>query len=267
MTDQLSNHIVHIQRSIQSSHQTFLFLDFDGTLIPFEKRPHDVFCPSDVTTTLTSLIHHPKFTIFIVTGRTLQDIKELLPLEGLSFVTLHGMEIELANGKKFFWNQAKNIYTILRKVKEETEKKVPKESGLYIEDKTFSLAFHYRLLQKEKTQKTLETIQKIWKNIDESDMLQAIHGEKVIELRPRGWDKGKAVGLLLENIPSTMDILPIYIGDDTTDEDAFKQLKDTGITVYVQNKSKKSTAAQYQVKDPNEVLEFLQSIYTLTEKI
>jgi trehalose-phosphatase len=137
---------------------------------------------------------------------------------------------------------------------------------IIIEDKTYSLAFHYRLLPENKVQPLIEHIEDITKKIDQQNQIQLIYGAKVIELRAQGWNKGKAIDLLLNENHSTEDILPIYIGDDTTDEDAFKQIKKQGITIYVKNNDYKKTNAEYFVYNPEEVHFFLQSLNTIQSK-
>lgn len=267
MTDYLLSHIQQIHETINDADQTLLFLDYDGTLISFQKRPHDVHTPNQIKTVLTSLANHPKYIVFIITGRTLSNIKDLLPLPGLSYAAVHGLEIELADGNTFFWKQAKNIRNILKKIKKESHNAFQNEKKIYLEDKTYSLAFHYRLLPEQKSKETVKTFFHISKKIDSTGQLEIIHGSKVIELRPKGWDKGKAVNLLIEKTAQTKQTMTIYIGDDTTDEDAFKQIKDNGITIYVENKTKRSTAAQYYLKNPSEVYEFLQSLCDLDQTV
>ncbi|HUS99839.1 MAG TPA: trehalose-phosphatase, partial [Candidatus Thermoplasmatota archaeon] len=78
--------------------------------------------------------------------------------------------------------------------------------------------------------------------------------------RPKGWNKGKGIELFLARFTAVKNILPLYIGDDITDEDAFRFLGKRGITIYVANTSKRKTSARYWVKNPNEVCSFLQSL-------
>lgn len=266
MTKYLFEHTHHIINRIKKADHIFLFLDYDGTLIHFQQRPQDVNTPSEVRDILNQLIHHPSYSVFVITGRPLQEIKQLLPLNGLSYAGLHGIEIEWAHGKRYFWNQAALIKTLLQKIKKEAQRIFKQQREIIIEDKTFSLAFHYRLLPEHKTQSVIETIESIIKRIDEQNNIQRIYGAKVIELRPQGWNKGNAVGIVLDNNPSSEDILPIYIGDDTTDEDAFKQIKNQGITIYVKNHDNRETAAEYIVSDPDDILFFLKSLTTIQFK-
>ncbi len=265
MTKYLFDHTHEIVNKIEKTNHIFLFLDYDGTLVSFQQRPQDVKTPSEVITILNQLIKHPSYTVFVITGRPLQEIKQFLPLKGLSIVGLHGIEIEWENGETYFWKQASTIKTLLKKIKKQAETIFKNQKEIIIEDKTYSLAFHYRLLPENKVQPIIETIESISKKIDKENQIQLIYGSKVIELRPQGWNKGHAVNLLLHKYSSD-SILPIYIGDDTTDEDAFNQIKKQGITIYVKNNERRQTAAEYVVSDPDDVLFFLQSLSTIQLK-
>jgi trehalose 6-phosphate phosphatase len=260
MPDYLFDSTNNIFEKIDKSDVTFLFIDYDGTLVSFKDKPKDVNTPQEVKTILTCLLEHPKFKVFIVSGRTLIEIKELLNINGLSFAALHGLKIELSNGKKFFWEQAENIRSILKEIKIKALNEFKNKKEIYIEDKKVTLAFHYRLLSNNRIKKTVEKFEKIVKEIDANNMLNIINGEKVIEIRPKGWNKGKAVELILKNISEKINFLPIYIGDDTTDEDAFKQLEKKGITIFVTNDSNNPTTAHYYLKNPDDVIIFLQNL-------
>jgi trehalose-phosphatase len=260
MTEHIYNHLTIIYDRINKADKINLFLDYDGTLVYFKNRPKDVITSNKVKNVLHNLSQNPKFNIFIISGRTLHEIKQLINIKGLSFAALHGLQIELSSGKSFFWKEAENLRPSLDILKEILLYKFKDEKGLFIEDKEFTLAFHYRLLSKEKAKDVIENFSNIFKKINTNNMLEVIYGAKVIEARPKGWHKGKAVELILKNISENKNFLPIYIGDDITDEDAFKQLGKKGITIYVTNDSKSPTAAQYYLKDPDEVINFLQSL-------
>jgi trehalose 6-phosphate phosphatase len=100
---------------------------------------------------------------------------------------------------------------------------------------------------------------KIVKTVGNDKSLELMHGEKVVEIRPKGWNKGKAVELIYINYASK-NVLPVYIGDDTTDEDAFQVIGNQGISIFVKNDSNRSTIANYWLKNPDDVLKFLKSI-------
>jgi trehalose 6-phosphate phosphatase len=263
MPEYLFNYDHEIFKDIDRSDETFLFLDYDGTLVSFKGRPQEVITPPEVKIILSNLLKLPKFRVFIVSGRMLHEIKHLLSIKGLSFAALHGLQIELSNGKNFFWEQAQNIRILLEEIKQTIFNVFKNEKRLHIEDKEFTLAFHYRLLPNDLVEETVEKFENIIKKFDTNNILNLIYGSKVVEIRPKGWDKGKAVELILNNVVKSKNTLPIYIGDDTTDEDAFKQIEKTGITIIVTNKINRPTFAKYWLKDTDDVLIFLKSLSTI----
>lgn len=260
MSDYLFDQNTKIFETIEESDESVLFLDYDGTLVFFKDKPNEVFTPKEIEIVLKGLILNPKFTVFIISGRMLHEIKKLLNIEGLSFVALHGLQIELSDGTKFMQKPADNPRPLLERIKENISNDFREEKGVYIEDKELTLAFHYRLLSEGEIKDAVKEFIQTVKKIDKNNILEVINGENVVEIRPRGWDKGKATEFVLNNIVQGRNALPIYIGDDATDEDAFKYLGNQGLTIYVSNNSKKPTSAQYWLKDPDDVLIFLKSL-------
>lgn len=256
-----------IVEAIENADQVLLFLDYDGTLVSFKDKPNDVTTTKSVKNVLRKLIKNPKFSIFMITGRELNDIKNLLDAEGASFAALHGLQMEISDGKKFVWPNAEKSRLFLEEIKEDVFSEFKGEKGIYIEDKELTLAFHYRLLPKEKIKDAAKRFREIVKKRDDKNMLEVIKGAELLEVRPKGWNKGKATEFLLKKFAKNKNSIPIYIGDDTTDEDAFDFLKNHGMTIFVSNDSGKSTSAQYWVKNPDEVLIFLKSLLDVKIKV
>jgi trehalose 6-phosphate phosphatase len=98
---------------------------------------------------------------------------------------------------------------------------------------------------------------------DPEKILEVISGAKIVEARPKGWNKGKAIERFLTNSTEKSSTLIMYIGDDITDEDAFRVIGKRGITIHVRNQSRRKTVAQYWVNNPDEVYRFLQSLARL----
>ncbi len=259
MPEYLLDYLYQISDRMNKADEIYLFLDYDGTLVSFKNRPQDVVTSEEVKTIITHLLQNQKFTIIIVTGRTLYEIKQLLDIDGLSFAALHGLQIKLSNGMNYNWKPMNNLRKILKNIKKFAEKKFQNEKGIILEDKEFTLALHYRMLNKEKIKDVVERFIEIVKVKDTNNKLDILHGSKVVEVRPAGWNKGKALELISSNRISK-NVLPIYIGDDTTDEDAFSYINNQGITIFVSNDTNRSTTAQYWLKDPDDVLKFLKSL-------
>lgn len=259
MGNYLFDHIDQVRSVIDESDNVALFLDYDGTLVDFEDRPQDVVTSNEVKAVIKNILQNKKFLVFIVTGRTLTEIEQLLDIRGLSYAALHGLKIKLFNEKLFCKNR-NGFYSILQQIKKYSEDEFKDEKGVFLEDKKLTLAFHYRLVQKEKSQDMVDKFLNIVYKIDTNNSFDILHGAKVVEVRPKGWSKGKAVELILKKVTKNKNYLPIYIGDDTTDEDAFIHIGNKGITIFVENNEIRSTSAQYWLKNPNDVIDFIKLI-------
>jgi trehalose-phosphatase len=129
--------------------------------------------------------------------------------------------------------------------------------GLFLEDKRYALALHYRQAQPQDAWVIEEFLAAVRAYQRKGITLEILHGKKVIEVRPVGSNKGKAVQFLIAG--EHAHTLPVYIGDDTTDEEAFSALNERGITIVVAD-SPRASAAQYYLNDTADVLRFLSTL-------
>ena len=265
MPNFLFNHSLSIEKKIRNADSLVLFLDYDGTLVPFKDKPTEVRTPEKIKKILRELITNPKILVVIVTGRPQHDIKQLLKIKGLSFIALHGLQTETSNGEQYSWKQANQTRFLIQRIKKTMQEELSQETGAFLEDKDLTVVLHYRLLHPDR----ISDLQKKFKNIvqsnDKEKILEIISGAKVLEVRPKGWNKGKAIELFLAK-QQKKNILPLYIGDDITDEDAFRILGKRGISIYVMNESTRKTAAQYWVKNPDDIYFFLKSLARISQK-
>jgi len=263
MPDFLFDHSVQLNKKILKSNSLLFFLDYDGTLVPFKERFTEVMTPKKIKQLIRQLIKNPKVQLIIVTGRPLHEIKKLMKIKGVSFIALHGLHIETANGAQFSWKQADQARVLIKAIKEDMQGMLKDEKGAFLEDKELTIVLHYRLLPTNKIHMMKKKFKQTVQTIDEKRILEIINGAKVIEARPKGWHKGKAIETFIATHVKEKNPLPIYIGDDITDEDAFQSLRKRGITIYVANRSKRKTTARYWVKNPDEVFSFLKSLSQL----
>ena len=226
-----------------------LFLDYDGTLAPIVDRPGDALMPEETRKILKDLVG--RCPVAVISGRDLQDIRARVKVEGAFYAGSHGFEIAFPDGKTWEHSLAINYLSVL----DQAEKRVSEElrgiSGAWVERKKFSLAVHYRLVPEHRIADMGEKIASLVRDYPE---LREIEGKKIFELQPRiDWHKGKALLLLLETMGlDKQDVLPLYFGDDATDEDAFRVLQDRGLGVLVEH-GRRPTAAHYSLKNPEEV--------------
>lgn len=236
----------------------FIFLDFDGTLVPIARTPDKAKLAREAKELLKKMAYNPGLKLAFISGRALEDIKNKIGLKNVIYAGNHGLEIE---GPKFNFEPLlspgyrKNIGRIRKYLKQN----ISSIDGAFVEDKGLSLSLHYRLVKKGQIP-LLKTI------FHEAVILDLVRnkikikpGKMVLEVMPPvKWDKGKVVLWLLGRQMSLLkkkNILPIYMGDDTTDEDAFKALRNKGLTIFVGQH--KNSSAEYYLKNQDEVAEFL----------
>ena len=241
-----------------------LFLDYDGTLTPIVKTPDRARIPEQIKQLLKALSANSGCTLTIISGRCLKDIKKKVGLKNIIYSGNHGLEIQGPN-IRFEAPVAQGYKTILRKIKNRLKDKLSTIEGILLEDKGLSLSLHYRLTSKKDVPFVKETFYQAALSYLRLGKIKTETGKKVFEIRPAAeWDKGKAVLWLLSKLKSrscAKPILPIYVGDDATDENAFRALKNKGLTIFVGNPKK--SYAKYYLRNTPEVSKFLKWLNTL----
>ncbi|MBD3278777.1 MAG: trehalose-phosphatase [Candidatus Aegiribacteria sp.] len=234
-----------------------LFLDYDGTLTPIVKRPEDAVLPERTGKLLKELSE--KMPVTILSGRDLQDVKAMVDIEGLVYAGSHGFDVFGAEVQLPEEVDADELTEQLDSAEEQLTPEVNDIQGARVERKKYAIALHYRETPDEEVEFLREISEKL---ADDHSMLKMTPGKKIFELRPDvDWDKGRALTALLngmEENPSAA--IPIYIGDDTTDEDAFREIRDSGIGILVNDSGEGVSHAAFHLRDPEEVAGFLEKL-------
>jgi trehalose 6-phosphate phosphatase len=233
-----------------------LFLDYDGTLTPIVARPELAV----LTEGQRSVLKHvaTRLPTAIISGRGRVDVESLVGLPELAYAGSHGFDIVGPGGASVGHTVADWIEPVMERVAREAKPKLEGIEGALIEEKRFSVAIHYRQVDEA----FVPGIEAVVDDAIASDArLKKAHGKKVFEVRPDlDWDKGKALLLLLQALGlDGSDVVPLYIGDDVTDEDAFEVLQDRGIGILV-SEAPRPTRAAYWVQAPWEVYALLERL-------
>jgi trehalose-phosphatase len=228
-----------------------IFLDYDGTLTPIVSRPDQAVLMDSVRAILSKLA--AKMPVAILSGRELKDVRKRVAIDGIVYAGSHGFDI--AGPRGLHRQEATEFLAVLDAAEKELREKLAGIAGALIERKRFSIAAHYRNINESDFPKMERVFSEIAAQHRE---LRRIDGKKVYELLPNiDWDKGKAVLWLLEHLGlERPNARPIYIGDDRTDEDAFRALEQRGIGILVSEEPRPS-AASYSLANPSEVERFL----------
>ena len=241
----------HVQKIARSGVRLAVFLDYDGTLTPIVSHPEDASLPDSMRQTLRSLA--VRVPVAILSGRDLDDVRGRVLVDGIVYAGSHGFDIAGAGGLRRELGVA--YLPVLDKAEMELREALDEIPGAQLERKHFSVAAHYRNVNENEASKVALAVDAVGARHRE---LRRMNGKKVYELLPDiDWNKGKAMLWLLETLGlDGGNALPIYIGDDRTDEDAFRALQRQGVGILV-SEQPQPTAASYSLKDPAEVERFL----------
>lgn len=263
-TDKLPSALEHFEEITRrlDGKKLALFLDYDGTLTPIADHPEDAQLSGQMRDLLKKLAS--LYRMAIISGRDIADVRKLVGLENLIYAGSHGFDIAGPNGLKMQQEQGEKCFPALDEAGQKLRLLLEKISGAQVERKRFAIAVHYRNVASDQ-------VPQVGKIVDEvlaaSSQLQRDLGKKVIELRPDiDWDKGKALMWLMKELDwAHPDVLPLYLGDDITDEDAFAVLRNRGIGILVGRHGEK-TAAEFGLKNVPEVQQFLHQLIEILEE-
>ncbi len=233
-----------------------VFLDYDGTLTPIVERPEDAILESEMRDVLKDL--SKKSTVAIVSGRDRLDVQERVRLDNIYYAGSHGFDIKGPEGFEKAHDEGEQFIEILDRVQAELEESLQDIEGAQVERKKFSVATHYRRVSDQDVENVKKRVDTV---LNEHHSLQKSGGKKVIEIQPAiDWHKGKALRWLIYALGFEDDkVVPLYIGDDLTDENAFREIKQDGIAIVVATEQKK-TDAHYMLSDTDAVRGFLKRL-------
>ncbi len=249
-----------------------LFLDYDGTLSPIAARPELATLPPAARDVLRSLA--ARAPLAVLSGRGRADVAALVDLPAITYAGSHGFDIAgpppAAGQPPLRHEVGPDLPARMERIAATLRDQLAGISGVLVECKRFSVAVHYRLVNDRDVPRLEATVDgAVACAGDDGDgdgtaRLRKAAGKKVFEIRPdTAWDKGKALLWLLARWGlDRPDVVPIYIGDDVTDEDAFAALAGRGIGILVAE-TPRPTAASYRLRDPAETLELLRRLDAL----
>lgn len=236
--------------------QPAVFLDYDGTLTPIVDRPELAKISAAMRQVVRDLARH--CPVAIVSGRDRQDVAELAGIGEVYYAGSHGFDISGPEGEAMQFEQGSEYLPALDRAEQALQERLASVEGAQIERKKFAIAVHYRRVPEALHEEIAVAVDAV---LAESDGLRKTGGKKIFELRPDiDWDKGKALSWLLRKLGLERDdVLPIYLGDDLTDEDALREIRERGIGILVRDEPR-PTYARYALNDTTEVRSFLQTL-------
>ena len=245
---------------LTTERQPAVFYDFDGTLSEIVEDPDSARLVDGAADALTSL--SAACPVAILSGRDLTDVRERIGLPGLWYAGSHGFELTGPDGTHHQNPEAAASIPVLAGAAADLADQLRHIPGVVVEHKRFGVAVHYRNAARDRVGEVAAAV----RTAGQRTALRVTTGREVIELRPNiDWDKGKTLHWVLDYIRDNEGagpLLPIYLGDDITDEDAFDAVDGDGIAILVRHSDDgdRATGARYALDDPDQVREFTERL-------
>jgi trehalose 6-phosphate phosphatase len=247
--------------SILNKKKPVIFLDYDGTLTPIVQRPEDALLSEEMKHMLGELAK--VFTVAVVTGRDKEDVEQLIGLDQLIYAGSHGYIISGPDGMQMEHPDSGRLIPELDRMEKDIEEALEgKTEGVQIDRKRYAIGIHYRNAREGDEALVFDVVDMI---LEKYRGYKKGEGKKIVEVKPDlDWHKGKAVDWILQalELDENDEIIPVFIGDDLTDEDAFESLKGKGIGILVGGHGK-PTAAAYSLKNVFQVRAFFDRLIAL----
>jgi trehalose 6-phosphate synthase/phosphatase len=242
-----------ITRAYKQSKERLIFLDYDGTLVGFNENPDDSRPDQELIEILERLTKNKNNHVVIISGRGRQTLEEWMKPYTLDIVAEHGVWIKRM-GKPF-----KTLIKINSSWKKEImsllERYVNRTPGSFVEEKDYSLVWHYRKVETGLGEVRTRELTSHLKYMTANENLEVHEGDMIVEIKNSEINKGKATHKLMEIYPNA-DFL-LALGDDFTDEDTFKALPEEAYTIKV---GTSASEAKFSVNSYQEVRKLLKEI-------
>jgi trehalose 6-phosphate synthase/phosphatase len=240
-----------IVRNICNSGNRIFFLDYDGTLTGFENNPKHARPDTELLAILDKLASNPKNRVVLISGRDKDTFEEWFGEKPYTLIVEHGVWVRAAGSD---WQMIQPLDDSWKEsIKPSLEFYVDRTPGSFIEEKNYSLVWHYRKTDPElginRAIELKDELTSLVANLN----LEIMEGNKVIEIKNRGINKGRAAQKVLQDAPAEKIVA---IGDDWTDEFLFAEIPSDAVTIKV---GMAKTIAGYKVENVTEVRELLKS--------
>jgi trehalose 6-phosphate phosphatase len=240
-----------------------VFLDYDGVLTPIVERPEDAVMSESMREVVRALAR--RCPVCVVSGRDRAVVQRLMGIDDLVVAGSHGFDIWSPRQGVISKDPAAGFEDLIAAVADRLRAEVGSIPGVAVEPKRASVAVHYRLADPDGQERVAAAVKAVL--VDHPDRLKLTPGKMVYELQPNiDWNKGKAVLYLLDVLGlNSEDVIPVYLGDDITDEDAFTALRGRGVSIIVGRPddpevAHRTTAADFALASPEEVKQFLATL-------
>ena len=251
MLESIRRVVTEVKQRIKSAARVSLFVDFDGTLVPIEANPASPRVDSGTAEVLHELSGRDFLVTSVISGRAVEDLYARIRVQGLIYAGNHGLEI-FGRNLLFVEPRATARRQELERLCDELRVQLQPIKGTMVEFKELTATVHYRRAAEYDCPAIEIAVRSAVARV--GDLFRLNPGKKVFEILPRtSWHTGAAVRWINDHIGDEK-VLSVYLGDDTSDEDAFCTLPDA-VTVKVGRA--RATCAKHRLPDPGAVHQFL----------
>jgi trehalose-phosphatase len=244
---------------VAEADRVWLFLDYDGTLAEFAPTPDHILPDPNLADLIRRLANHPALRVAVISGRRLSHIEQLLPVEGIWRAGTYGVELITPDGDRVDRLTSRAVRALLDEIKPRWSGLLAGRDGFYLEDKDWAIAIHAKDADLVEAEGVLRSARAETDGMIDPGRFRILGGDRFIEIGPRLAHKGKTVDYLLTTFP-WQNALPVFLGDDDKDEEAFHIiLEHDGLPIVV-SPEPKDTAAVCRLPTPGAVRRWLEQL-------
>lgn len=245
-----------MKQRTRPAHRVRVFMDYDGTLADFAPAPDIIQPDPELIAVLKQLTRLEKYLPTVISGRSLQHLKALLPMTGLTLAGTYGLEIELPDGTQTAAVEFDRVRPVMQALLPKWQALMDGQSGFHLEDKGWALAMHARFANAEDARRVLDAARREIDTLSPGSDYAVEYRDRFLEIVPVEANKRRSVEKILATY-TPAGTLPIYVGDDMNDESAFEAILNArGLCVRV-SRDEIATRAQYRLTGPSQVRELL----------
>jgi trehalose 6-phosphate phosphatase len=244
--------VPQVQQRLHEAKGLWLFLDYDGTLADFAPTPEHVYPDPELVDLIARLAAHPRFRVAVVSGRQLRHVQKLVPVPGILLAGTYGVELQTPEGKRIDRLEYDRLRPTLQALKPRWADLIGKRQGFFLEDKGWALALHARFADDDEADRVIAQARHLADaamHRADPEWFRLLGGHKFLEIGPRLAHKGLAVAYLLDHYPWP-GALPLYLGDDDKDEEAFGVVQARGGIAVVVASQPRETEADLRLESP-----------------
>jgi trehalose 6-phosphate phosphatase len=236
-----------------------LYMDYDGTLADPAPTPDTIIPDPELASLLGQLGQVPRVGVAVVSGRRLSHLRALVPVPGLMMAGTYGVQLRWPDGTEVERMDWPVIAPVLDALRPQWSAVIHDQQGFYLEDKGLALALHARFAEDGVAEHTLAAARRLAEDIlldAPAGHLRILDGEKFLEVGPALASKGRTVEYLIQQDPWP-GALPVYMGDDNRDEEAFVAVRALGGLAVVVAEEDRPSEASCRLPSPAAVRQLL----------